>query len=76
MKCAVEDVIHGDPLVPGYDAFSFFVGQSGKETYHPRERQKCSQGEEEPPDRWKFLRIAIIDPVHASSLEHTFRPPT
>ena len=62
MECAVEDVIHGDPLVPGYDAFSLFVGQGGKETYHPRERQKRSQCEEEPPDGRKFLRIAIYQP--------------
>jgi hypothetical protein len=56
MKRAIEDVIHGKALVSGYGAFCFFVGQGGKETYRPRESQNRSQSEEQPSDRWKFLK--------------------
>jgi hypothetical protein len=85
MKCAIEDVIHGDALVSGYGAFCFFVGQSGKETYRPRECQKRSQSDEQSSDRWKFLQGVPINCDHycinprEQRLEHsahTFRPPT
>jgi hypothetical protein len=29
-KSAIEDVIHGDVLIPGYNAFRFLVVESGK----------------------------------------------
>ncbi len=29
-KSTIEDVIHGDVLIPGYNAYRLFVGESGK----------------------------------------------
>src|SRR6266566_8424535 len=84
IKCAVEDVIHGDAFVSGYGAFCFFVGQSGKETYRPRECQKRSQSDEQSPDRWKFLQGVPINCEHyginpcEQRVEHfgTYLPPS